>query len=123
MRIFSPSEGIIWFAGEYRTIFWRRAYIPPPADPPTVNITLRRAGNKTWRMPLAVNYKNAEQAKFVWKIPADLPPANDYVVRIIPNRANGAGRPNIRASNSKPFTVAQPTESRKPSITYCFIDS
>lgn len=105
VRIFNPKEGDIWFSGEVRTIVWRKAYIPPPPYPPTLNITLTRQNDSSFRVPLVVNYDTSRGA-FQWRIPSWLPTCDHYVLRIIPNRAfPRPGRPNIMASKSKPFTI------------------
>lgn len=112
VRIFNPQEGDIWFGGSTRTITWQMAYLPPPPEPPTLNITLVRAsaqpnggGASAVRLPLVTDY-DTQAFGYRWLVPADIPTASDYVIRINPNRAfPRPGRPNIMASKSKPFTI------------------
>jgi hypothetical protein len=83
------------------------AYVPPPPDPPTLNITLRRYSDPTFRYPITTFFPTANLS-FPWKLPEDLPSYSDYQIRIIPNRAFPApGRPNIMGSKSRPFTIIQ----------------
>jgi len=111
VRLFSPKEGVFWYTGETRTIFWRIAYVPPPPIPPTVNITLRRKGNDSFRFPLTTFFPT-ETGQFKWKIPDQLENHDDYYVRILPNRPL-PGKPNIMASKSKPFTIVKNVNTRK----------
>lgn len=96
--------------GETRTIVWRIAYLPPPPIPATLNITLRRVGDDSFRMPLTALYPLGA-GQFKWKIPAGLENHDDYYVRVLPNRLV-AGKPNMMASKSKPFTIVTNTNTR-----------
>ena len=99
--------------GETRTIFWRIGYVPPPPLPPTVNITLRRVGDATFRLPLTTFY-STDAGKFTWKVPAELASQDDYFIRVLPNRLYAEGRPHIMSSKSKPFTII----NKAPTRTY-----
>jgi hypothetical protein len=90
--------------GETRTILWRIGYEQPPPLPPTLNITLRRENDKSFRLPLTTYY-DTKMFRYAWKIPQDLGSNDDYYIRVIPNRADPVGRPNIKASKSKTFTI------------------
>jgi hypothetical protein len=104
---------VIWFTGETRTIFWRKAYVPPPPEPPTLNITLRRTSDSDFRLPITKLYET-NKLTYKWKIPTNLPNADDYYIRIQPNRPL-PGKPNIMGSKSKPFTIVSsaPTQACK----------
>ncbi len=105
MRIFNPKANDIWFTGETRTIVWRQAFVPPPPVPRTLNITLRRASDPSFAVPIARDYP-LKNFMYQWKIPTGLANADDYIIRVIPNRLYPRpGRPNIMASKSKPFTI------------------
>ena len=81
LRVAEPSANAEWAIGTEQTIKW--SYRGELGK--TVEIRLQRAGWVHAQMTLneAALIGSGRSGSFKWKIPADLPPAGDYTVRVI----------------------------------------
>lgn len=118
MRIFNPKQNDIWFEGEARNIVWKLASLPPPPNPLSLNITLRRKSDPSFAYHI-VRDAPTGALQYAWKVPSGLPNANDYVLYLVPNRLfPEVGRPNIMASKSKPFTIVSKAAPGKNDVLF-----